>query len=313
MKAIEIQNVSKSFGRLQAVSELTLDIPEGALCGLIGPNGAGKTTLFSMLAGFLRPSSGTMLVRGEPLIYGQPPVGKIAMLPQDSTLPPRQTARKVLELLARYGGSSKGEAHQKAKRALEMVGLDQTQSEQKISELSHGQRRRVAIAQTLLGENEIICLDEPTAGVDPRAAAELREMVVNMRGKRTIIFSSHNLLEVESICTHVAILNHGKLVTSGPIDQLRREEKVISVRLRIRPEAPDTLLAEIRMLEEIASAEWIDEEPIIRFSVSEDKGSDEVVNSVVSLIIKHNGVLEGIKRGQSLEKRFLDETKSVTT
>jgi len=308
MNAIEIKNISKTFGKLKAVSELTLDVPEGALCGLIGPNGAGKTTLFSLLAGFLRPSAGAMFVRGEPIIYGQPPVGKIAMLPQDATLPGKQSARQVLELLAKYGGRSGDDAKQKAKQSLEMVGLGETQARQKISELSHGQRRRVAIAQTLLGENEIICLDEPTAGVDPRAAAELREMVVKMRGERTIIFSSHNLLEIESICTHVAILNKGTLVKSGPLDELKREEKVVSVRLRTPPNTPDTLLAEIRQLEEIETVDWVDDEPMVRFSLNNQKGSEDAVNKVVSLIIKHNGVLGDIERGQSLEKRFLAET-----
>ena len=108
---------------LQAVSELTLDIPEGALCGLIGPNGAGKqrSSVCSLVfSAKLRDNAGAR----KPLIYGKPPVNKIAMLPQDSTLPRRQTARKVLELLA--GGGNKDEAHQKAKRALEMVGLGQT-------------------------------------------------------------------------------------------------------------------------------------------------------------------------------------------
>ena len=121
MNAVEIHNLSKSFGRIQALNDLSFTVPEGALFGLIGPNGAGKTTAFSVLAGYLKPNSGSVSVRGEPLLPGQPPRGRIAMLPQDAELLPRMKALDVLRLLARYDGLSSDEARTKAQKVLKQV------------------------------------------------------------------------------------------------------------------------------------------------------------------------------------------------
>jgi ABC-2 type transport system ATP-binding protein len=309
MTAIEIKNLTKTFGSIRALDDLSFSVPEGALFGLIGPNGAGKTTTFSVLAGYLKPDTGHITVRGQALRAGQPPRGRIAMLPQDAELLPKMSALNVLCLLARYDGLSSHDAKERAQLVISQVGLGPKEYDQKIENLSHGQRRRIGIAQTLLGQNEIICLDEPTAGLDPRAAAELRALITNMRGERTIILSSHNLAEVESVCDHVAILNKGKLVSCGPMEQVKSSDKLVTIRLEKTMEQTVDLRVQIEALNGINAASWSSDGLSIELQLSANTDGDTIINEVVSMIISRGGLLKGIDRGQSLEQRFLEQTE----
>ncbi|MEM7678189.1 MAG: ABC transporter ATP-binding protein, partial [Myxococcota bacterium] len=192
MAAIELNRVTKRFGRVEAVKNLTLSVPEGSLFGLIGPNGAGKTTTFGLLSGFLQPTEGQVFVRGQQLRPGRPPVGQVLALPQDAGLPGRQRVAGCLVHLGRLGGLSAADARVSAARALERVGLADL-AERRVNQLSHGQRRRVGIASTLVGRDEVIVLDEPTAGLDPRTALELRSLIKELHADRTVVLSSHDL------------------------------------------------------------------------------------------------------------------------
>ena len=233
------------------------------------------------------------------------------MLPQDAQLLPRMKAIDVLTMLARYDGLSKVDAKQKASTVMMQVGLTEEMGQQKVGTLSHGQRRRIGIAQTLLGTTEIICLDEPTAGLDPRAAAELRQLITSMRGERTVIISSHNLAEIESVCDHVAILNKGTLVSSGPMAQVRGEAQLVSIQIEKPMESPMSVAAEVEQLEAVSSAHWTDDSLQLQISFAGGKDNDAIVNQVVSLIISKGGLLKGIDRGQSLEDKFLEKTEKA--
>jgi len=308
--AIEIENISKRFGRIQALDQLSFRVPEGALFGLIGPNGAGKTTTFSVLAGYLAPDKGRVEVRGRILKPGEPPRGRIAMLPQDAALLPKMSAIEVLSLLARYGGAPKTEARTRAETAIRLVGLSEEHFSQAVGTLSHGQRRRIGIAQTLLGENEIICLDEPTAGLDPRAAAELRELITGLRGERTIILSSHNLAEVESVCDHVAILDHGKLVSAGPMSALKSADEQVTLRLQKPLEESSSIKAKLEALNGVQQVKIAEDQNSIHLQLHSDSSNDTIVNEAISALISAGGLLQSVERGQSLEQRFLEETSS---
>ena len=191
--AVRLSGVTKRFGNKVAVDAVSLRIARGSVFGLIGPNGAGKTTTFSMLAGYLRPSEGSIEVLG----YGPQQVdalrSRIGVLPQDAVLPPGDRVGDLLVHLGRLQGMSRARAGEQAREVLsEVEGKDWWGV--KCGTLSHGMAKRVQLAQALLGNPDVVLLDEPTAGLDPRVAYEVRQLIVaRKKGSCTLIISSHNL------------------------------------------------------------------------------------------------------------------------
>ncbi|MBV9945567.1 MAG: ABC transporter ATP-binding protein, partial [Myxococcales bacterium] len=212
--AVRLRRVTRRFGSKTAVDEVSLTIPLGCAYGLIGPNGAGKTTTFSMMAGYLRPTEGSIDVLGfAPAAVGALR-GRVGVLPQDALLPAGDEVGQLLVHLARLQDLPGNKAIEAARRALaDVEGGDWWT--QRCGNLSHGMAKRVALAQAFLGRPEIVLLDEPTAGLDPRVAWEIRQLVRAKRGVCTIVISSHNLRELEEICDAAALLDRGRLVIAG--------------------------------------------------------------------------------------------------
>lgn len=235
---IECRSLSKSFGSLQAVQSLDLDINRQASVGLVGPNGAGKTTLFSLFCGFLRPDRGTIRIMGYPA-HAPALKSRISILPQDIPLCRGIAVREQLELFARLQGMRKTTARSEAERVLTLLQLID-QARQFPETLSYGQRKKVMLAQALLGEPEIILLDEPTSGLDPLAASHVRSVIQHIRETHTCMVSSHNLDEIKSVCDEVIIIDKGKLVKHCRIDDLLGHNNSLSVLLEQPP--PDELL-----------------------------------------------------------------------
>ena len=305
--AVELLKTTKFYGSVRALFELSLEIPEGSLFGLIGPNGAGKTTTFSLLCGFLRPTSGEIRVRGKTLTPGAPPVGQILALPQDATLPGRTRVLDTMVLLSRLTGRSKTDSIARGQRALERVGLGDL-ADRRVDNLSHGQRRRVGIAQTLLGDDEVIILDEPTSGLDPRTAAELREVIRELHKERTIILSTHNLAEIEALCTHAAILDKGELVTAGTMDQIRQTGARLVVVLAKPLDAIAEIVGVLSALEAVASARAASTNDMFDIDLADEKNVDEITNQALRLVLEKGGMVKGVERGKSLEQRFMETT-----
>ncbi|KAF7773726.1 hypothetical protein PCIT_a0038 [Pseudoalteromonas citrea] len=208
---IAVNNLCKSFGDKQALSDVSFEVKKGQTVALVGPNGAGKTTLFSILCGYLMPSSGTVSIMGKPL--GSPDLfGVVSALPQDATLDPRFSIQKQLNFYGRLQGMSKHTASIETSRVLDLVGLADNHHA-KIAELSHGMKKRVCIAQALIGSPKIVFLDEATAGLDPLNAREIRHVIASLSDDITFILSSHDLAELEKLCDHVLYLNQGQLTT----------------------------------------------------------------------------------------------------
>jgi ABC-type multidrug transport system ATPase subunit len=305
--AVELIKTTKYYGSVRALHELSLEVPERSLFGLIGPNGAGKTTTFSLLCGFLRPSAGEIRVRGKTLTPGAPPVGQILALPQDATLPGRTRVLDTMVLLSRLTGRSKTDSIARGQRALERVGLGDL-ADRKVDNLSHGQRRRVGIAQTLLGDDEVIILDEPTSGLDPRTAAELRDVIRSLHRERTIILSTHNLAEIEALCTHAAILNKGELVTAGTMDQIRQTGARLVVSLAKPLDAIGEIVTALSAIATVAKARAADSKDMIEIELAEEKDVDDVTNQALRLVLEKGGMVKGVERGKSLEQRFMETT-----
>ncbi|TMN77007.1 MULTISPECIES: ABC transporter ATP-binding protein [unclassified Pseudoalteromonas] len=203
------RNLSKSYGSKLALNNVNFEIEQGAPVALVGPNGAGKTTLFSLLCGYIAPSSGELEILGHK--PGSAALfNKVSALPQDAQLDPRFNIDKQLAFYAKLQGMSTKQSHTEALRVLDLVGLREI-AKNRASDLSHGMRKRVTIAQALIGSPQIVMLDEATAGLDPIHAREVRELVSTLSSEATFILSSHDLTELERLCSQVLHLDTGVL------------------------------------------------------------------------------------------------------
>lgn len=229
---ISVNNMSKSFGSKLALNNVNFEIPENSTTALIGPNGAGKTTLFSILCGYLTPDSGTVEILGHKL--GSPKLfNQLSALPQDAQLDPRFSLQKQLSFYGKLQGMSQKDALVETARVLELVGLSDNHKA-RISELSHGMRKRVCIAQALIGSPKIVLLDEATAGLDPVHARDIRNIISDLSSQATLILSSHDLSELERLCDNILYLEAGKL-TAHQRDHSGAEHKYITLQLCHEP------------------------------------------------------------------------------
>lgn len=218
MELIRCENLSKHYGRLRALDNIDLSIEAGKPVALVGPNGAGKTTLMSLIAGFIRPTTGSVTINDPATggsAAGQSSIkSRLSVLPQDAQFDPNFSIGSQLILYAKLRGVKKPK--QQVARSLELVQL-QDRFKSKSTELSHGMSKRLLIAQTLLGNPDIILLDEPTAGIDPPNAKLIRDLIASESSNTTFVVSSHNLDELEKVCDTVIHLTDGKLVSQGSI------------------------------------------------------------------------------------------------
>ena len=203
------RNLSKSYGSKLALDNVNFEIQKGAPVALVGPNGAGKTTLFSLLCGYIAPSMGELEILGHK--PGSAALfNKVSALPQDAQLDPRFNIDKQLSFYAKLQGMGTKQSQIEALRVLDLVGLSEV-AKNRAGDLSHGMRKRVTIAQALIGSPQIVMLDEATAGLDPIHAREVRELVSELSSQATFILSSHDLTELERLCSQVLHLDKGVL------------------------------------------------------------------------------------------------------
>ncbi|MDP5145477.1 ABC transporter ATP-binding protein [Shewanella sp. ULN5] len=209
MSLIQCQQLSKNYSGKAVLSKVDFTLESGAPIAVVGPNGAGKTTLFSILCGYIKPTSGSVTIMGEPV--GSPKLhGILSALPQDAQLDPDSSILSQLRLFAELQGI-KGKASKiEAMRVLELVDLTK-EAKAKPKSLSHGMSKRVSIAQALIGSPKLVLLDEPTAGLDPANARRIRQIVSEQSEYTTFVISSHNLDELEKLCDQVIYLEEGKL------------------------------------------------------------------------------------------------------
>ena len=304
---VRLRGVRKVFGAKVAVDALTLRITRGEVFGLIGPNGAGKTTTFSMLAGFLRPSEGTVEVLGYDPQNVDALRGRLGVLPQDAILPPNDTVGDFLVHLARLQGMSRGRAIDEARGVLAEVegtpwwGL-------KCAGLSHGMAKRVGIAQAFLGTPELVLLDEPTAGLDPKIAYEVRQIIKARKGRCTLVISSHNMHELEEMCDSAAILDHGKLVSAGSMGELTASSQEVRIVVAAGPRPIDA----VRALP-IAKRVEFDEgtgELVVYFERSGPDGPDaeRVIGEVLWVLLNAQARISSVTKGRGLEQRVMELT-----
>lgn len=220
---LSLQGISKNYGRIQALKNVTFDIPRGSVFGILGPNGSGKTTLLGIILDILRPTSGTFRLLGEP---PSAEIRKgIGTLLETPNFYHYLSGERNLRIAAEIKGRGKGDIDS----VLQKVNLHQRKTS-RFNTYSLGMKQRLAIASTLLGNPDVLIFDEPTNGLDPVGIAEIRELIRQLAKEgKTIIMASHLLDEVEKVCSHVAILKKGELLAAGHVDEVLVNEDIVEV------------------------------------------------------------------------------------
>ncbi|MEE4175699.1 MAG: ABC transporter ATP-binding protein [Xanthomonadales bacterium] len=240
---VEVRELSRSYGELQAVAGVSFDIGHGEIVGLLGHNGAGKTTIMKMLTGYLEPSSGTIHVDGLDLsTHRREAQRRIGYLPENCPLYPEQTVLDALEYQAVLQGISPGERGVAIRRAVERTALG-PKATATVGTLSRGYRQRLGVAGAILHGPKILVLDEPTNGLDPTQIQHMRDLIRELSRDATVMISTHILQEVEAVCERVLIMRGGRLALDSRIGDIGRDPRLLVTLDRIPAEAVPRLAA----------------------------------------------------------------------
>lgn len=219
--AITLRSLTKRYGSLLAVDDLSLDVQAGTIFGLLGPNGAGKTTLIKMLTTLMRPTSGTALIEGHDILQQARAVRSlIGVVPQENNLDRYLTARENLVLHARMHGMAARDYNRRIDELLDLIGLSGRQRDFPDT-FSGGMQRRLVVARALVHQPRLLFLDEPTAGLDPQSRRTLWEYIQSLRSQMTIFLTTHYMDEAETLCDRIVIMDHGKALVDGTARALK--------------------------------------------------------------------------------------------
>ena len=239
---IKIEHISKRYRNVEALHDFSLEIPRGAIYGLIGPNGAGKTTLLRILAALLAPSGGRVWFGKDEVTHAPALIHRrVGYMPDFFGVYPDLTSAEYLEFYAGIHGVSRQKRPQLINDLLELVDLMPKRNAM-VDSLSRGMKQRLCLARALVHDPETLLLDEPASGLDPRARIELRELLKTLQGMgKTVIISSHILLELAEMCTDVAIMQNGRLVVAGDVEQVSRQKGGRQLEIRVLDRLADTV------------------------------------------------------------------------
>ena len=240
---IEVQNLTKHYGAVTAIRDVSFAVPPGEIVGFLGPNGAGKSTTMRILACFMPASSGTAKVAGFDVFRESMEVRKrIGYLPESVPLYTDMRVAPYLDFVAEVKGVPRGTRKKRVAEVMERCLIDDVQN-RLIRNLSKGYRQRVGLAQAIVSDPHVLILDEPTIGLDPRQIPEIRSLIKSLAGEHTVILSTHILPEVSMLCSGVVIINRGSIVAQGPIDRLV-EQFFPTARVEVELVAPSPAVAE---------------------------------------------------------------------
>ena len=290
--AVEVTGISKRYGSVVALDAVTLSVPEGSVYGLVGPNGAGKTTLLGILAGLRSPTGGAFSIASH----------HVAVLPDTPKFEPWLTARETVELSAALGDIQ--EAADAVANVLERTGLIDV-ADRKVSGFSRGMLQRLGIAAAVVSRPGLLLLDEPAAALDPQGRREVLDLVAELRGESTVIFSSHILDDVQEVCDEIAILTRGSLVYQGTLDGLVRDvTHGYTYRIEIRGDAGPAASA-------LRACNWVTQIEVEKTVVFVSADSTVALESELVPLLAEFGVrvVSIAPIEQSLEDVFLEVTR----
>lgn len=309
---IEMNHLTKKYGNHVAVDDLSLTVEPGRIYGFLGPNGAGKSTTMNMVTGYLGATSGEVKINGFDILK-QPEEAKkcIGYLPEIPPLYVDMTVNEYLDFAAELKEIDRADRRQYVDEAMEMTKITDMK-DRLIKNLSKGYRQRVGLAQAVLGYPEVIILDEPTVGLDPKQIIEMRELIKKLGEKHTVILSSHILSEVREVCDYIFIISKGKLVandtTENLLEKVEKNHRELEILLRGDAEAASGLLKQVDFIEEIETAEGKEEDTTL-FKVKTAADTD-IRNQIIKILVEANvELLEIRSAGKSLEDIFLELTE----
>jgi ABC-2 type transport system ATP-binding protein len=313
---IEVENLTKFYGSHPAVKNISFRAERGEILGLLGPNGAGKTTTMRILTCFLPPSGGAARIAGFDVLDNSLEVRKrIGYFPENVPLYGDLPVRGYLDFVGKLKGMSRTVRTRRIGEVMEECGIDDVQR-RTIGKLSKGYRQRVGLAQALINDPEVLILDEPTAGLDPKQIVDIRSLIRNLSGKRTIILSTHILPEVSLLCQRVIIINQGRLVTDDSPDNLKdRLRRSTALDLVIRGEA-DRVVPFLKDLPQVSSATLRSSQSPDTHTIRVDSADNTDIRETIARRIVENGFgLLGMTNSEmSLEDIFVhlvtEESKS---
>ena len=307
---IEVKNLTKYYGSKMGVEDVSFTIQKGEIVGLLGPNGAGKSTIMKMINGYFPPTSGTILVDGHNVVEEpREAAACIGFLPEIPPLYVEMVVEDYLMFIAQIRGVPRAERKEHIAHVMELASISHVH-DRLIKNLSKGYRQRVGLAQALVNLPEVLILDEPTVGLDPKQITEVRDLIKELSKEHTVILSSHILSEINAICEKVIIINRGRLVTVDTVEHLERGTGR-SMLLRVKT---DPLRAQevIGRMPEIESVQRLPAQPgdgdSVRFSVLAKEDSDIAEDLFHICALSNMPILEMRPLDASLEEVFLTLT-----
>ncbi|RMF80130.1 MAG: ABC transporter ATP-binding protein [Chloroflexi bacterium] len=314
---IQTADLKKSFGKFDAVKEITVEVPAGSIYGFVGPNGAGKTTTMRMLTTLTRPTKGQAWVNGYSVTEEPRAVRRsIGYMPDEFGVYDDMRVWEYLDFFAACYDIPEGERKRLINDLLELVDLSHRRDDM-VDKLSRGMKQRLSLARTLAHDPAVLILDEPASGLDPRARVEIRELLVTLKDMgKTIFFSSHILADVAEICTHIGIIEAGEMVAQGSMDEMQSQmmphrEIVITVRNPEAAEKVKTLLQDVNGVLDIKDLEPQAGRSRIQINFT---GDDEGVEAISQKLSEGGiAVLGFTEETKDLEAMFMRVTKGIVT
>ncbi len=293
MDILTIRGLEKRFGDKEVLLGLDLTVPEGSIFGFVGRNGAGKTTTMKAVLGLMRPDGGEIFVAGERVSYGQTPTNRyIGYLPDVPEFYSFMTPREYLRLCGETMNMPRAEIEERSGELLELVGLGGERH--RIRGFSRGMKQRLGIAQALLGQPKLLICDEPTSALDPIGRKEILDILLSVKDRTTVLFSTHILSDVERICTDAALLEGGRIAMQGSIEELKGIKRAESFKIEV--------LGGAEMIAKAFPDAKTEPDGSIRFEGGEDK-----IFEVLDFIGKNRIPFSKIEReGASLESLFVE-------
>lgn len=300
MIGLKINNLTKKYYDTVAIDSISFNIESGSIVGFLGPNGAGKTTTMRILSGYMPPTKGTALIENVDVVNNPFEVKKLSgYLPEDNPLYPDMTPLEILEFSARIRNIKKSYFKKRIKEVIEICGLDEVLIKP-VHALSKGYRQRVGIAQAILHDPPVLLLDEPTSGLDPNQIQEIRKLIKNLQGQKSIIISTHIMQEVQAICQRVIIVNKGKIVADATHDELTSSSQYI-----VELDGPENdVLTELTKIPSVNNVKK--DEQVFKLDCSEKY---DPRRDIFKLAVEKNWTILSIqKTRQSLEEVFRNLT-----
>ena len=285
--ALQVMNLTKSFGSFTAVDNLSMTVKKGEFMGLLGPNGAGKSTTLKTITGLIKPTTGEIYVNGVNSLKHRDAMRHVGCVIETPECYQNFSPTEMMQYVGRVHGLSNAEIKIRARDVLEEVRM-WTWRDKNIGEFSKGMRQRVALAAAMLPNPELIILDEPTSGLDPRGMIEIRRTLNSLKNRDvSLLISTHILKEVSEMCTSMTMINHGKTIISGDVNtlihNLAQNENAVTIELRMLGEMTPMFLKDIEAMTGVSNLERIGERSV-KFSFN---GTDDQQADIVDLVYSH--------------------------